>query len=131
MREDGDPERTTDRIHEVYGHYHRVHTINNAALTVMGLLYAHRTERGEQAVAGDPESFEPAICLTVMGGWDTDCTGATAGSLAGAFIGAKALPAKWVGDFNDRLESIVIGMTDNRFTDLADRTLAQAKRLER
>src|SRR5205823_6635998 len=29
VREDGDPERTTDRIHEVYGRYHRVHTINN------------------------------------------------------------------------------------------------------
>jgi ADP-ribosylglycohydrolase len=127
--EDGDPERTTDRIHEAYGHYHRVHTINNAALTVMGLLYAHRTADGQQAASGDPESFEPAVCLTVMGGWDTDCTGATAGSLAGAFIGAKALPPKWVGDFHDKLESIVIGMTDNRFTDLAGRTLAQAHRL--
>jgi ADP-ribosylglycohydrolase len=129
VREDGDPERTTDRIHETYGHYHRVHTINNACLTVMGLLYAHRGPQGQQMAGGDPESFEPAICLTVMGGWDTDCTGATAGSLAGAFIGARGLPRKWVGDFNDRLESIVIGMTDNRFTDLADRTLAQAKRL--
>ncbi|MBI3972854.1 MAG: ADP-ribosylglycohydrolase family protein [Chloroflexi bacterium] len=75
------------------------------------------------------EPLEPAICLTVMGGWDTDCTGATAGSLVGAFRWARALPARWVGDFNDRLESIVIGMTDNRFTDLAERTLAQAKRL--
>jgi ADP-ribosylglycohydrolase len=129
VREDGDPERTTDRIHETYGHYHRVHTINNAALTVMGLLYAQHPEHRIEAASGDPESFEPAICLTVMGGWDTDCTGATAGSLAGAFIGARALPPKWVGDFHDRLESIVIGMTDNRFTDLADRTLAQANRL--
>jgi ADP-ribosylglycohydrolase len=123
VKEDGDFQKTTDRIHAAYGHYHSVHTINNAALVAMGTLYA------EQGVGGDPESFEPAICLTVMGGWDTDCTGATAGSLAGALIGARALPHKWVGDFNDRLESIVIGMTDNRFTDLADRTIAQAKRL--
>ena len=129
VKEDGDPERTTDRIHEVYGHYHGVHTINNAALAVMGLLYAYRTAHGDQAPAADPESFEPAICVTVMGGWDTDCTGATAGSLAGAFIGARALPKKWVGSFNDRLESIVIGMTDNSFADLTARTLAQAKRL--
>jgi ADP-ribosylglycohydrolase len=64
-----------------------------------------------------------------MGGWDTDCTGATAGSLVGALRGARALPQKWVGSFNDRLESIVIGMTDNRFTDLAERTVAQSKRL--
>ena len=120
---DGDFQRTTDRIHEAYGHYHRIHTINNAALVVMGLLYAERAaQRGEHPL-------EPAICLTVMGGWDTDCTGATAGSLVGALRGARRLPAKWVGHFHDRLESIVIGMTDSRFTDLADRTLAQAKRL--
>lgn len=122
-REDGDFQRTTDRIQEVYGHYHRVHTINNAALVVMGLLYAEQqAQRGEDLLG-------PAICLTVMGGWDTDCTGATAGSLAGALTGAEALPARWVSDFHDRLESIVIGMTDNRFTDLAERTLAQAQRL--
>jgi ADP-ribosylglycohydrolase len=124
VREDGDFQKTTDRIHEAYGQYHSVHTINNAALVVMGLLYA------EQAAQRGEELLEPAICLTVMGGWDTDCTGATAGSLVGALRGAEALPPKWVGDFHDRLESIVIGMTDNRFTDLAARTLAQAQRLE-
>jgi hypothetical protein len=122
--EDGDFQRTTDRIHETYGHYHRIHTINNAALVVMGLLYAERAH-GETAA----DLLEDAICLTVRGGWDTDCTGATAGSLVGSIVGARRLPAKWVGDFNDRLESIVADMTDNRFSDLADRTLAQAKRL--
>jgi hypothetical protein len=73
--------------------------------------------------------LEPAICLTVMGGWDTDCTGATAGALVGVLRGASSLPDKWVGAFNDRLESIVIGMTDSRFSDLAERTLAQSRRL--
>jgi hypothetical protein len=123
--EDGDFQRTTDRIHETYGHYHRVHTINNAALTVMGLLYA------EKGHARNPEMLlEDSICLTVMGGWDTDCTGATAGSLVGSNLGADSLPEKWVGSFNDKLESIVIGMTDSAFSDLADRTLAQVKRLQ-
>ena len=70
-----------------------------------------------------------AAIRTAQVGFLSDCTGATAGSLAGACIGAQALPQKWVGDFHDRLESIVIGMTDNRFTDLAGRTLAQAHRL--
>jgi ADP-ribosylglycohydrolase len=121
VAEDGDFQRTTDRIGAAYGHYHSVHTLNNAALVVMGLLYAERA-------AGD--LLGPAICLTVMGGWDADCTGATAGSLAGTFLGARALPGAWVEPFHDRLESIVVGMTDNRFTDLARRTLAQAERLE-
>ena len=117
--EDGDFQRTTDRIAAAYGGYHSVHTLNNAALVVMGLLYAERAARELGDLLG------PAICLTVMGGWDADCTGATAGSLAGAMLGARALPGQWVDPFHDRLESIVVGMTDNRFSDLARRTLAQ------
>jgi ADP-ribosylglycohydrolase len=121
--EDGDFQRTTDRIGAAYGKYHSVHTLNNAALVVMGLLYAERAARETGDLLG------PAICLTVMGGWDADCTGATAGSLAGAALGARALPGQWVDPFHDRLESIVVGMTDNRFSDLARRTLAQVDRL--
>jgi ADP-ribosylglycohydrolase len=120
--EDGDFQRTTDRIHEAYGPYHRIHTINNAALVVMGLLYAERAHQGDATPL-----LRDGLCLTVMGGWDTDCTGATAGSLVGSTVGAAALPPEWVGDFNDRLESIVIGMTDSRFSDLAERTQAQAR----
>jgi ADP-ribosylglycohydrolase len=112
--EDRDWQLTTDRILAAYGHYHWVHTINNAALIVMGFLYAE----GE---------LEPAITRTVMGGFDTDCTGATVGSLIGVLRGARGLPAKWVGPLNDRLESIVVGMTDNRFSDLARRTAVFAR----
>jgi ADP-ribosylglycohydrolase len=132
VAEDGDFQRTTDRIGAAYGHYHSVHTLNNAALVVMGLLYAERgaAGRSQGGSRGDGDLLGPAICLTVMGGWDADCTGATAGSLAGTFLGARALPGAWVEPFHDRLESIVVGMTDNRFTDLARRTLAQAARLE-
>jgi hypothetical protein len=64
-----------------------------------------------------------------MGGWDTDCTGATAGSVVGAWRGAVALPREWVEVFGDRLESIVVGLTDTRFSDLAQRTLTQHQRL--
>jgi hypothetical protein len=131
VRDDGDFQRTTDRIHAAYGHYHGVHTINNAALVVMGLLYAERNAGGRsgRAAGGDDQLLDDALCLTVMGGWDTDCTGATAGSLVGSLRGADRLPERWTGSFNDRLESIVIGMNENRFGDLADRTLAQARRL--
>jgi ADP-ribosylglycohydrolase len=77
----------------------------------MGLMYSEGLE------------LEPAICRAVMGGEDTDCNGATVGSIVGAVRGAKALPAKWIGPLNDRLESIVVGMTDNRISDLAARTV--------
>lgn len=109
-----DWEETWERIME--GHaYHRVHTINNAALVVMGLLYG----------GGD---FEKAITTTVMGGLDTDCNGATVGSIMGAITGAKAIPKKWKEPLNNRVKSIVAGFNDSQISDLARQTLLVAKR---
>jgi ADP-ribosylglycohydrolase len=89
---DRDWDRVVNRILAVYDGMHPVHTINNAALTVAGLIFG----RG---------SFEKTISLTVMAGLDTDCTGATAGSVFGAMAGASALPAKWIGPLGDRIET--------------------------
>jgi len=64
------------RIRATYGHYSWIHTVNNAALVVAGLLW------GDGDVAR-------TIGLTVMGGWDTDSNGATAGSVAGVLAGTR------------------------------------------
>ena len=72
-----------DDIYALLGHYSCVHTNNNAALVVAALLL------GGHDLAN-------VITIAVMGGWDTDCNGATAGSIAGAMIGAKKLPKKWI-----------------------------------
>jgi ADP-ribosylglycohydrolase len=109
--QDSDWEATWERINERYGHYHGVHTINNAAVVLMGLLHSK----------GD---YEKAISIAVMGGWDTDCNGATAGSVIGTLLGAKALPAKWIAPLHDRISSIVLGFTDMRISELARRTRA-------
>ena len=103
------------RINEKYGHYHRVHTINNAALVLLGLLY------GE----GD---FERSITISVMGGWDTDCNGATVGSILGVLLGAERMPEKWISPLNDRVESFVVGYNNSQISDLAKRTFNLAKR---
>ena len=108
-RESSDWEQVWEKIHEKYGHYSRVHTINNAALVVMGLCFG----------AND---YEKGIVVTVRGGWDTDCTGATVGSVLGAKFGAEALPEKWIGVLNDRLMSCVRDCNDNRISELAERT---------
>jgi hypothetical protein len=104
-------EAAWERVNARYGGYHRVHVINNTCLIVLGLLY------GEADLG-------KSVCLAVMGGWDTDCTGATVGSIVGATRGAAALPEEWIGPLNDRLESIVPGFHDSRISDLAQRTLA-------
>lgn len=115
-REESDWEQVWNRINEKYGHYHGVHTINNAALVVMGMVY------GEN-------DYETGIVVAVRGGWDTDCNGATVGSILGAKFGARALPQKWVGVLNDRLLSAVRDCTDSKISDLAARTCEVAKNL--
>ena len=103
-----------EKINESVGHYHGVHTINNAALVVMGLYF------GE-------DDFEKGIVCTVRGGWDTDCTGATVGSILGLRLGAKDLPSKWISPLNDRLKSVVRDENDNKISELAKRTLSVAE----
>lgn len=103
-------------IHRKYCDYHPIHTINNACLVIMGLLHGRM-------------DFGRTICMTVMGGWDTDCTGATAGSVLGAMLGADRLPAKWIRPLHNRIESIVVGYNDVKITDIADAALEVNRRI--
>jgi len=114
--EHGDWRGAWDEVMEKYGGYHPVHTINNAALVLLGLLY------------GDGD-FGRTIAISVMAGHDTDCNGATAGSVMGAILGAEALPEKWIAPMNDGVKSAVTGFTDMRISDLAKRTYTLTKKV--
>jgi len=105
-----------DALMAKYGRYDGVHTINNAVIMLLGLLY------GEM-------DFGSTISIAVMGGLDTDCNGATAGSIMGAMVGAENLPARWVGPLGDRVTSYVVGEFDNRISDLARRTQLVAEKV--
>ena len=94
--EDRGWDRTTDRILARYVGMSNAHTLNNAALTVAGLYDGQK-------------DFGKTVALTVMGGVDTDCTGATAGSLLGAILGARRMPKKWVSPLGTRAESYIKG----------------------
>ena len=103
----------TPRGDTYYGQYSFVHTVNNAAVVAASLLW------GE----GD---YTRTVGLAVQGGWDTDCNGATAGSVFGAMHGTKALPGNWVEPLNDLVRSAVFGFDNSRISDLAERTLKLA-----
>lgn len=115
-KKDATWEASWDRMNRKYGHYHPVHTINNAAIVLIGCLHAK----------GD---LEKAMCIAVMGGLDTDCNGATAGSVMGALLGASAVPKKWVGPLKGELHSSIEGMNVNQISDLVKRTVAVARRV--
>jgi ADP-ribosylglycohydrolase len=113
-REYNNWEDTWEKIMEKHN-YHRVHTINNAAIVITGLLY------GE----GD---FEKTITISVMGGLDTDCNGATAGSILGTILGEENIPKKWKEPLNDRVKSYVTGFNESRISKLARGTTEIAEK---
>jgi ADP-ribosylglycohydrolase len=109
-------ESAWEQVMQKYGGYHGVHTINNAAIVLLGLLYGGN-------------DLTQTISIAVMGGLDTDCNGATAGSILGAAEGASALPSRWTAPLNDTIRSVVVGFDNSRISDLAARTVAVARRV--
>ncbi len=93
-----------------YGGYHPVHTINNAVIVVLAMLYGN----------GD---FEKSVCLSVSGGLDTDCNGATVGSIVGAMVGFKSIPEKWYSPLNNTLDSALSGLKELKISELAERMM--------
>lgn len=111
-------EEAVERVHQAWDEtdsFDWCHVIPNAMLVAMALLW------GEC-------DFTRTIGLAVECGFDTDCNAATAGSVLGVLLGAKALPAQWIEPLADRLQTGVHGYPEASISDLARRTVALMKR---
>ena len=111
-----DHSEALDWVDSALGHYPWVHTVNNAALIAIGLLWgAH---------------FMEAVGITISGGRDTDSNAATVGSVFGALHGTGGVPAALVGRTHVHVRSAVRDFDRVRVDELAARTvqLAQQKR---
>ena len=105
-----DWEPAVDELYDHFGHYHWVHTVNNAALLTAALLYG----------AG---SFEKTITKAVMGGWDTDCNGASAGAILGTMLGRSGVSEAWAGPLDNHVRTSLKGFDNVSIDELAARTL--------
>jgi hypothetical protein len=94
LRNGDDFEMTFDDITARLGAYHPIHAINNACIIAAALIHGK----------GD---YTRTIGIAVMGGLDTDCNGASAGSILGAAIGREAIPDYWTKPFNGVVRSTV------------------------
>ncbi|MBQ8753155.1 MAG: ADP-ribosylglycohydrolase family protein [Clostridia bacterium] len=99
-----------------FGHYSWVHTNNNAAACAAVLIYGK----------GD---FTRTVAAAVTCGWDTDCNGATVGSIMGALCGADAIPEGWKTPLNDTLYSFIPDFHPIAISECADRSAAVYRRL--
>jgi ADP-ribosylglycohydrolase len=113
-----DPTEAYAALEAEFAGMHWVHALNNTALVAYAL----------EAGAGD---FDRSICLTVMGGWDTDSNGATVGAVAGALGGTAAIAPRWSDPLKNRMSTSIPGCDGQTFDDVAARTLAVAERVRR
>ena len=93
----------------------------NVAFTVLGWLY------GE----GD---FKKSLLIAVSCGDDTDCTGATLGSILGIIGGRESIPKDWIAHVGDDIISVAIdrgsmGNLPPTCTALAERTMAMTRQV--
>ena len=96
--------------------HHWVHTISNAEIVAASLLWG----------AGD---FGRAVCLAVQTGMDTDCNGATVGSVMGLMLGASAIPTEWTAPLGGKATFGVVGVDTVPFDTLIANTMDALKKV--
>lgn len=100
-----------DALHQAYGRYHWVHTINNAALIAF-------------AIARSGGDFTRGVPLAIIAGWDTDSAGATVGSVLGGLAGHSRLPAHFTDPLRNHIATSLPGQDGIAIDNLVARTLA-------
>lgn len=109
-----DYQQARDTMEEHFKGMSGVHTINNACLTIWGLM-----------IGGT--DLTRVIGETVAMGLDNDCTAATAGSICGAVIGKKRIPEHWHKNFNNTVHSYLNGKKKFTISGLVKRFTKQAQ----
>lgn len=110
-------EEAVARIHQDWNEaseYDWCHVIPNAMLVSIALLWG----RGD---------FTRTLGIAVEAGFDTDCNGATAGSVLGVMLGGRAIPETWTAPLKNAVRSGVHGYAGASITELAERTAALVK----
>lgn len=102
-----------DNIHKKYDEYTShgwCHTISNAMIVAASLLYGN----------GD---FGKSICMAVETGFDTDCNGATVGSVLGMIKGIDKIPEHWKKPVGDKLYTSLFGIEAVKISERAKQTM--------
>lgn len=93
------------------------HVIPNAMIVAASLLYGN----------GD---FGKSICMAVQTGFDTDCNGATVGSILGMAKGINAIPDYWQKPINNRLHTSIFSVETVQITDRVYLTLQHVAKIK-
>ncbi len=111
-------EQAVDALHQRWSErnfHHWCHTITNAEVVCLALLW------GEN-------DYTQTIGRAVMAGFDTDCNGATAGSLWGMMNGAERIPAAWTDPLQDTFQTSIEGCHRHSIRAFAEEMVDVARR---
>lgn len=102
------------KLHNLYDEskpYYWCHTISNAMIVIAALLHG----KG---------NFGKSICMAVQTGFDTDCNGATVGSIIGMRNGIEAIEEKWISPIKGELDTSIFGIGKVKISDIVEKTLS-------
>ena len=100
-------------IHKKYDEHNShdwCHTISNAMIVAASLLY------GE----GD---FSKSICMAVETCFDTDCNGATVGSILGMAKGEDSIHDYWKKPINDKIHTSIFSVGSVKISECVEKTM--------
>lgn len=83
----------------------RVHTNNNLCAIVFALILGGT-------------DFDKVISNCIAIGFDNDCTGASVGSIMGAFLSIDGINKKWYQCFNDNIHTYIRGFENIKISKL-------------
>jgi len=86
------------------------HTISNALIVVASLLYGDR-------------DYGKAICMSVETGFDTDCNGATVGSILGMRGGKSIIGDEWAAPIHGLVQTSIQGENISDIEAFVERTM--------
>ena len=110
----------TQRIRSLYDEhsgYGWCHTIPNAMIVSAALLYG----------GGD---FGKSICMAVQSAFDTDCNGATVGSVLGMTNGAGAIDSEWTAPLHEKMSTEIQNMGTVEIDSLVQKTIKHIKEVK-
>ena len=97
-----------------HNQHHWCHTISNAEIVTAALLYGNN-------------DYAKSVCLAVQAGFDTDCNGATVGSILGMKNGASCIGEEWTAPIHGVLSTSIFGVDRISISDLVEKTLQHVK----
>ena len=71
--------------------------------------------------------YGKSICMAVETGFDTDCNGATVGSILGMANGIESIPKCWTNPINDTLNTSIFGVGTVKISGRAELTMKHIK----